>query len=63
MSISGGNKVMNIEKLMESLNTNKPGAGGDLKEEDYFGVVPFDTDVAEKFGTYSYLWISEKLLL
>lgn len=54
---------MNIEKLMESLNTNKPGAGGDLKEEDYFGVVPFDTDVAEKFGTYSYLWISEKLLL
>lgn len=60
MSISGGNKVMNIEKLMESLNIN---AKPDLIEADYFGVVPFDTDAAEKFGTYSYLWISEKLLL
>ena len=32
-------------------------------DEDYFGLLPFDTDALEKFGTYSYLWISEKLLL
>jgi hypothetical protein len=54
--------VMNIEKLMESLN--KPGtAEASLKEEDYFGCLPFDTEQEEKFGTYQYLWISEKLLL
>ena len=61
-SLSGGNQQFNIEKLLESLN--KPGTGdADLKEEDYFGVVTFDTDTEEKFGTYQYLWISEKLLL
>jgi hypothetical protein len=32
-------------------------------EEDYFGLLPFDTEQLEKFGTYSYLWISEKLLI
>lgn len=48
--------------MLESLN--KPGTGdAELKEEDYFGVVPFDTEAEEKFGTYQYLWISEKLLL
>jgi hypothetical protein len=52
---------MNIEKLMESLN--KPGTGTDLKEEDYFGVIPFDTEAEEEFSSYTYLWISEKLLL
>lgn len=61
-SISGGNMVMDIEKLMESLT--KPGtAEVDLKEEDYFGCLPFDTEQDEKFATYNYLWISEKLLL
>ena len=54
--------VMDIEKLMETLI--KPGTGdADLKEEDYFGCLPFDTEVEERFGTYNYLWISEKLLL
>ncbi len=60
-SISGGNVQMNIEKLMESLN--KAGESDELKEEDYFGLIPFDSEADEKFGTYNYLWISEKLLL
>ena len=61
-SISGGNVTLNIEKLMESLN--KPGtAEADLKEEDYFGVIPFDSEAEEKTATYAYLWLSEKLLL
>ena len=59
-AISGGNKTGNIDKLMESLKGMGSTAGGD---EDYFGLLPFDTDSLEKFGTYSYLWISEKLLL
>ncbi len=58
-SISGGNKVTDIEKLMESLNGQMTGGA----DEDYFGCVPFDNEVQEKFATYSYLWISEKLLL
>ena len=58
-TISGGNKQGNLEQLMESLK----GLGSTGAEEDYFGLLPFDTDQLEKFGTYSYLWISEKLLL
>jgi hypothetical protein len=57
-TISGGNKVMNIEQLMESLKGQAQGV-----EEDYFGLIHFDTDAQEKFATYSCLWISEKLLL
>ena len=52
---------MNIEKLMQSLK--QAGESDDLKEEDYFGVIPFDSESDERFGTYNYLWISEKLLL
>jgi hypothetical protein len=52
---------MNIEQLMESLKGLGTTTGG--AEEDYFGLLPFDTEPQEKFGTYSYLWISEKLLL
>ena len=59
-AISGGNKTGNMEQLMESLKGLGKTAGA---EEDYFGLQPFDTDSQEKFGTYSYLWISEKLLL
>ncbi len=59
-AISGGNKTGNMEQLMESLKGLGKTAG---TEEDYFGLQPFDTDSQEKFGTYSYLWISEKLLL
>jgi|LauGreDrversion4_2_1035121.scaffolds.fasta_scaffold11824_3 hypothetical protein len=37
---------MNIEKLMESLRGGRGNAtGADLNEEDYFGVIPFDTQV------------------
>jgi len=32
-------------------------------EDDYWGIVQFETDEEEKFNTYTYLWISEKLLL
>lgn len=60
-SISGGNVTFNIEKLMESLA--KPGQDADLKEEDYFGVIPFDSEAAEKAAGYTYLWLSEKYLL
>ncbi len=60
-SISGGNKVTDIEKLMESLNGQMQANTG--ADEDYFGCVPFDNEVQEKFATYNYLWISEKLLL
>lgn len=59
-TISGGNKQGNLEQLMESLKGLGSTAG---VEEDYFGLLPFDTEQLEKFGTYSYLWISEKLLL
>ena len=59
-TISGGNKQGNLEQLMESLKGLGSTAG---VEEDYFGLLPFDTEHLEKFGTYSYLWISEKLLL
>lgn len=45
---------------MESL---KGQLGSGANEEDYFGLLPFDSDSAEKYATYSYLWISEKLLL
>lgn len=60
-SISGGNKVTDIEKLMESLNGQMQTNTG--ADEDYFGCVSFDNEVQEKFATYNYLWISEKLLL
>ena len=60
-SMSGGNKVTDIEKLMETLNGQIQATSG--ADEDYFGCVPFDNDVQEKFSTYNYLWISEKLLL
>lgn len=62
-TISGGNKTMNIEQLMESLKgqANQTTSGG--LDDDYFGLLPFDTEAQEKFGTYSYMWISEKLLL
>ena len=60
-SISGGNKVTDIEKLMETLNGQLQTTSG--ADEDYFGCVPFDNEVQEKFATYNYLWISEKLLL
>ncbi len=60
-SISGGNKVTDIEKLMESLSGQMQANAG--ADEDYFGCVPFDNELQEKFATYNYLWISEKLLL
>ena len=54
--------TLNIEKLMESLS--KPGQSeADLKEDDYFGVIPFDTEADEKAASYTYLWLSEKYLL
>ena len=53
---------MNLEKLIESLNVHKK-ADADLKEDDYFGVIPFDSEVDERVSVYNYLWISEKLLL
>ncbi len=57
-TISGGNKTMNVEQLMESLK----GQIGAV-EEDYFGLITFDSEALEKSGTYAYMWISEKLLL
>ena len=60
-TISGGNKVTDIEKLMESLNGQLQATSA--AEDDYFGCLTFDNEAQEKFSTYSYLWISEKLLL
>lgn len=35
----------------------------DEEDDDYWGIVKFESDEEEKHNVYQYLWISELLLL